>query len=59
MTRVIAFCLLRPSSGPELIIRPSPWSALPVATGSSAGVSPVSTTTRTSKPNLIAKSRSR
>ena len=39
MTRVIAFCLLSPSSGPELIMRPAPVSATPVAAGSSPGTS--------------------
>src|SRR3982750_1522042 len=42
MTRVIAFCLLSPSSGPELIMRPAPVSATPVAAGASPGRSSAS-----------------
>ena len=42
MTRVIAFCLLSPSSGPELIILPGPVSATPVSTGLGTGTSATS-----------------
>jgi hypothetical protein len=54
--RSIASSLRRPSSGPLFTRTPSPVVATPVTFGS---CSPVSTTTRTGRSNVRAKSRSR
>ena len=56
MILAIASCFDSPSSGPELTSLPSPGVATPVCAGSGA---PVSSTTRTGRPNVRAKSRSR